>query len=77
MLQLDENHPERSETAPLTDRELAVRIGVQPGTLRQWRMKGYGPPYLKVGRAVRYRVSDVQAWERAVLRNSDHDRMSA
>lgn len=31
-------------------------------TLEQWRSQGKGPKYLKVGRHVRYRWSDVNAW---------------
>jgi hypothetical protein len=28
-------------------------------TLRNWRHKGVGPPYVKVGRSVRYNVNDL------------------
>ena len=32
-------------------------------TLAVWRSnKRYGLPYLKVGRSVRYRLSDIKAW---------------
>jgi predicted DNA-binding transcriptional regulator AlpA len=31
-------------------------------TLRRWRQEGRGPAYVKVGRKVMYRPSDVQAW---------------
>ena len=34
-----------------------------PGrTLSQWRYLGRGPRYMKVGRLVRYRRSDVETW---------------
>jgi len=29
-------------------------------TVQQYRLKGLGPRYLKIGRSVRYRLSDVQ-----------------
>lgn len=32
-------------------------------TLAEWRSKGVGPRYLKVGRYVRYRWADIRAWE--------------
>ena len=55
-----------SETAS-TDRllrpdEVADRLGIPPGTLANWRYQHLGPTYLKVGRHVRYRADDVDAW---------------
>jgi hypothetical protein len=32
-------------------------------TLAEWRSRGIGPAYMKIGRYVRYRWSDVLAWE--------------
>jgi excisionase family DNA binding protein len=47
----------------LTDAEAAAYIGVSPGTLTVWRCTGrYNLPYIKVGRLVRYRQSDIDAW---------------
>lgn len=43
--------------------ELAARLRIRENTLRQWRMKGEGPRAIKVGRLVRYRLEDVEAWE--------------
>jgi hypothetical protein len=31
-------------------------------TMRQWRYRGYGPPYSHVGKFVVYRRSDLDAW---------------
>ena len=43
--------------------ELSRLIDKPEGTLEQWRHKGIGPPFIKVGgRSVRYRPSDVEAW---------------
>lgn len=56
----------------LTTGQLARRLGVQKGTLRNWRMKGKGPRYIKAeGKfgAVAYRRCDVAAWEDAQSRN--------
>ena len=51
----------------LTDIEVAVRLGVSRFTVRSWRLKGVGPRFLKMGRAVRYRPEDVQEYEQRVL----------
>lgn len=31
-------------------------------TLQAWRVRGGGPAFIKVGRLVRYRQSDLDAW---------------
>jgi predicted DNA-binding transcriptional regulator AlpA len=31
-------------------------------TLYQWRYRGVGPPGLRIGRHIRYRPEDVEAW---------------
>ncbi len=44
--------------------QLAAMLGVKPGTVRMWRVKGGGPKYVRIAknRAV-YRIADVEAWE--------------
>ena len=42
--------------------EFAPMIGVEPPTLKLWRRKGIGPPYVKFGNRVRYRLCDIEAW---------------
>lgn len=46
----------------LTPGEVATRLHVAEQTLAQWRWKGVGPPFLKVGRAVRYAPQDLERW---------------
>ena len=43
-------------------REAAERIGLRPSTLANRRSRGLGPPFVKVGRRVMYRVLDVAGW---------------
>src|SRR5262249_2263916 len=50
---------------PLTDVEVPERLRVSPLTVRNWRWLGAGAAYCKVGRAVRYRLADVVAFEEA------------
>jgi excisionase family DNA binding protein len=47
----------------LTEAEAADRLGFKAETLRKWRAQGKGPAYLKLGRSIRYRLADVEAWE--------------
>ncbi len=46
----------------LTQRELAELLRLPERTLEDWRLTHSGPPYLKLGRHVRYDVHDVLAW---------------
>lgn len=40
----------------------ARRIGATEAFLRKRRRLGDGPPYFKVGRLVRYRLKELDAW---------------
>ena len=46
----------------LGPQEVASYLGLPVKTLYQWRYKGVGPPGLRIGRHVRYRPEDVEAW---------------
>jgi excisionase family DNA binding protein len=46
----------------LSPAELAAYLGVPLGTIYGWRYRGEGPEGLSVGRHVRYRRTDVEAW---------------
>lgn len=56
-----------------TERQEATRTGFSVRTLQAWRCRGDGPPYLKVGRAVRYDPRAVDAWlgSKARIHTSD------
>ena len=47
----------------LTCAELAERWCCSPGWLANMRCAGQGPPFLKLGSNVRYRLQDVVAYE--------------
>jgi excisionase family DNA binding protein len=56
--------------APLWDTDdLAVFLKLPAKTIREWRHKGTGPRYARLGKHVRYRQSDVMAW----LNETSHD----
>ena len=49
----------------LTPEEAAIRLKVEPQTLENWRKTrnaGKGPPYRKLGRAIRYLESELREW---------------
>jgi hypothetical protein len=49
----------------LTDAQLAIRWQLSRGTLANQRSQGRGPAYLKLAGRVRYRLSDIEAYEQA------------
>jgi len=51
-----------SETLALTESEASRQIGVSISGLRKWRKNGQGPRYIKLGRLIRYRSSEIQSW---------------
>ena len=56
--------------------EVAAKTGLSQSLFEKLAVIGGGPPYIRVGRAVRYRWPDVEAWliSRAAGSTSEHDR---
>lgn len=49
--------------ALLTEKEAAEYLTVAPNTLAVWRgTKRQGPPFVRLGRAIRYRAADLDQW---------------
>jgi len=46
----------------VNDEEASEHLRLAPGTLRQWRYRGRGPAFVRVGGKVRYRRGDLDAW---------------
>ena len=55
--------------------EAAQLLGISPKTLESQRVRpgGISPPYIKLGRLIRYRHSDIQALIAAGQRTSTSD----
>jgi len=51
-----------SETSLLTPKALAEKLGVPLGTVHKMARLGYGPVPLKIGKHLRWRRADVDAW---------------
>lgn len=54
----------------LTESQQAERWGIAPKTLANQRCRGDGPPFIKLGRLVRYDPSQTDAWLAARVRQS-------
>jgi hypothetical protein len=57
MAQTETSLPDLLDVAALAD-----YLGVPVSTIHYWRGKEQGPPALKVGRRLRFRVVDVVRW---------------
>jgi hypothetical protein len=57
---------EKFENQLLTPQQVADLLQICTGTLENWRLKNYGPKFLKLGdqnrSPVRYRLQDVEDW---------------
>ncbi|MGA7180679.1 MAG: helix-turn-helix domain-containing protein [Thiobacillaceae bacterium] len=55
----------------LTENEAAAFLDTTVGTLQVWRSTGrYGIPFVKIGRSVRYKRADLEAWIASRTRTS-------
>lgn len=48
----------------LSAKEAAKFLSTTEGTLSQWRHRGEGPPFLRMGRKVAYRRESLDTWLR-------------
>lgn len=55
------------ERPHLLEHELAQRWRLSVRTLQRWRRAGTGPVFLRLGRRIAYRLSDVERFEAAHL----------
>ena len=46
----------------LTEEELSLKLKVCRGTLKTWRRQGIGPRYVRLNRALRYPLADLEQW---------------
>ncbi|MHA6907637.1 helix-turn-helix transcriptional regulator [Ralstonia pseudosolanacearum] len=59
-----------AERVALAETELAARWGLSIKTLQRWRQDHLGPVFCKLGSRVAYLISEIEAYERRVSRNS-------
>ena len=63
----------RSGGVLLTVDQAAVYLGLARSTLNKWRCQGEGPSFVKLGRAVRYRTTDLEGFLERRISNSTSD----
>jgi predicted DNA-binding transcriptional regulator AlpA len=49
----------------LTENQAADFLGLSVRTLQAWRVRGAGPRYVKIGRAVRYQRGELVSFQKA------------
>jgi hypothetical protein len=54
----------------LSQKQLALRLGLSERTIEGWRYRGKGPDYLRLEGRIAYRLADVERFERNSLRRS-------
>lgn len=54
--------PSRDTESLLAEIYAAELLGLSSRTLQAWRSRNEGPPFVRVGRAVRYRRQDLLDW---------------
>jgi len=57
----------------LSPEQVSSYIGYPVKTLEEWRRKGAGPRFVRIGKHCRYRLRDVDAWMETHMRGEDHD----
>ena len=70
MISLSPRPPAGDVPEVLDVRRASHIVGLSPSTLNTLRSRGGAPPYVKMGRRVFYRVSDLRAWRDARLRSN-------
>ncbi|MGH3506129.1 MAG: helix-turn-helix domain-containing protein [Nocardioidaceae bacterium] len=58
----DTNHPLSGLAPLLSIGELAEYLGVPIKTIYEWRQTGRGPVGIRMGRHLKFAVSDVRSW---------------
>lgn len=54
----------------LRQKDVAKRLAVAEATLEAWRVRGGGPAFIKLGKAVRYRMCDLDDFIESRLRKN-------
>jgi predicted DNA-binding transcriptional regulator AlpA len=68
-------HTNAPPTEILLTREAAAHLRAAESTLEKWRIRGDGPPFIRIGpRKIAYRLSDLDAWLEARRSRSTSER---
>jgi predicted DNA-binding transcriptional regulator AlpA len=61
----------------VTQRQAAEMLCLSERTLERFRVSGSGPKFVRMGKSVRYRLSDVEAWIASRVVGSTSERTAA
>jgi hypothetical protein len=75
-IEMPTNHTFQEADALLREQDAADLLSLSVRTLQSWRIRMAGPPFVQVGRAVRYRRRDLIAWIDANTIGSPMERRS-
>lgn len=53
---------QRAQYLYLSERDLAAVSGLAVRTLQGWRLRGFGPPWRRLGSAIRYSLAEFHQW---------------
>jgi hypothetical protein len=62
-----------STSGLIDEARASLLLGLNPKTLRRWRWAGKGPPFCKIGGAVRYDPKDLDAFVQSSRKLSTSD----
>jgi hypothetical protein len=57
----------------VNENRAAEHLGVSPRTMQRWRSTGTGPPWFRIGRLAKYRLTDLTLWGESQARISTSD----
>ena len=52
----------KDDVLAVSEREASRRLSISAATLRSWRSRRYGPKFVRLGRRVAYRLTDLRAF---------------
>jgi len=64
------NEPSTASRGLLNEAQAADHLNVSNRTMQCWRLQGRGPVFVKLGKAVRYRPEDLDAYVASALAQS-------
>jgi len=68
--------PAATAATVVNETAAAQNLGLAVSTIQKLRLRGGGPKFLKLGRAVRYRVADLESWLDARVLGSTSEQAS-
>jgi predicted DNA-binding transcriptional regulator AlpA len=66
LINLPQSRKQNQEPLKLLNcKQVSTLLGKSEKTLSTWRQRGYGPPFIRVGKSAMYLESDLMEWFRS------------